>query len=324
MCNCKGKCSCKKKVISKRHGLIVPGQNIPHNESKQSKVNFGSKKVMSKRDGLIDPTHRKQNLPPEENKSIDIICGTKKKVISRRLEIDAPNGHSHIKKSNGDTITIVDIPSGQTVSTNISDSVITLKTTSGTVLSVTNVKATEPKDIEAPDSTVNVNGSEFSTVESGGVINVPVVNGGSNPVGTIDGGQVVIADSLVQINGTTVGDIVAEDSLSIGVELDGVPSGTWNAMDQVWEVESAPCPTDLLWELNFNGTDDVIFIPATVGNVGTFTSGSGSNVGTVTVSTDGVTYGTLSFPFTPTAGNTYYFKRSTATFNGLFTLIGTY
>ena len=81
---------------------------------------------------------------------------------------------------------------------------------------------------------------------------------------------------------------------------------------------------DLYWELNFNGTDDVIFIPATVSNVGTFTSGSGSNVGTVTVSTDGVTYGTLSFPFTPTSGNTYYFKRSTATINGLFTLTGTY
>jgi len=90
-------------------------------------------------------------------------------------------------------------------------------------------------------STVTVNGNEFGTVESGGVINVPVVNGGSNPVGTIDGGQVVIADSFVQINGTTVGDIVAEDSLSITVELDGIPSGSWNAMDQVWEVESAPC-----------------------------------------------------------------------------------
>lgn len=90
-------------------------------------------------------------------------------------------------------------------------------------------------------STVTVNGNEFGTVESGGIINIPVVNGGSNPVGTIDGGQVVIADSLVQINGTTVGDIVAEDSLSIAVELDGVPSGTWNATDQVWEVESPPC-----------------------------------------------------------------------------------
>lgn len=82
--------------------------------------------------------------------------------------------------------------------------------------------------------------------------------------------------------------------------------------------------TDLFWELNFNGTDDVIFVPATVGNVGTFTSGSGTNVGTITVSTDGVTYGALSFPFTPIAGTTYYFKRSTATVNGFYNLNGTY
>lgn len=90
-------------------------------------------------------------------------------------------------------------------------------------------------------STITVNGNEFGTVISGGTIDIPVVNGGSNPVGTIDGGQVVIGNSFVKINGTTVGDIVAEDSLSIAVKLDGVQSGVWNATDQVWEVESAPC-----------------------------------------------------------------------------------
>jgi hypothetical protein len=81
---------------------------------------------------------------------------------------------------------------------------------------------------------------------------------------------------------------------------------------------------DLFWELNFNGTDDVVYIPATTNNVGTLTSGSGSNVGTITVSTDGVTYGALSFPFTPSATTTYYFKRSTVTVSGIYTMIGTY
>jgi hypothetical protein len=89
-------------------------------------------------------------------------------------------------------------------------------------------------------------------------------------------------------------------------------------------IKKLPCPKDLFWELNFNGTDDVISIPATVNNVGVLDNGSGTNVGTITVSTDGVTYGTLSFPFTPTAGTTYYFKRSTATVNGAYTMIGTY
>lgn len=92
-----------------------------------------------------------------------------------------------------------------------------------------------------PDATIEVNGNTFGTVSSGGTIDIPVVNGGSNPVGTIDGGQVVIGDSLVQINGTTVGDIVAEDSLSIAVELDGVPAGSWNAGAQTWEIDSTPC-----------------------------------------------------------------------------------
>jgi hypothetical protein len=92
-------------------------------------------------------------------------------------------------------------------------------------------------------------------------------------------------------------------------------------------VENVTCTAqikDLFWELNYNGTDDVIYIPATVNNVGTLTSGTGSNVGTITVSTDNVTYGALTFPFTPVNGTTYYFKRSTATVNGTYTMVGTY
>ena len=84
------------------------------------------------------------------------------------------------------------------------------------------------------------------------------------------------------------------------------------------------CVLSLFWELNYNSTDDIIFIPATVNNVGTLTSGTGSNVGIITVSTDGVTYGALSFPFTPVATTTYYFKRSTATVTGAYTMVGTY
>jgi len=92
-------------------------------------------------------------------------------------------------------------------------------------------------------------------------------------------------------------------------------------------VEDVVCTAqikDLFWELNYNGTDDVIYIPATANNVGTLTSGAGSNVGTITVSTDNVTYGALTFPFTPVNGTTYYFKRSTATVNGTYTMTGTY
>lgn len=80
----------------------------------------------------------------------------------------------------------------------------------------------------------------------------------------------------------------------------------------------------LIWELNFNDTDDVIFIPCTVNNAGTFASGSGTDVGTIAISTNGITYGSISYSFTVTDGTTYYFKRSTATVTGVFTLTGEY
>ena len=89
-------------------------------------------------------------------------------------------------------------------------------------------------------------------------------------------------------------------------------------------VEVPVCPLTLYWELNFNDTDDVIFIPATASNVGTFTSGSGTDVGTIEVSTDGVTYVALTFNFVPVNGTTYYFKRSTANVTGSYLLTGTY
>jgi hypothetical protein len=90
------------------------------------------------------------------------------------------------------------------------------------------------------DASVTVNTTPFTTAPSGGSVDVPVVNGGSNPVGSDQGGQWVIGDSSVFINGTQVGDVVAEDSLPIAVTLDGVQSGTWNAGLQTWQVVSPP------------------------------------------------------------------------------------
>ena len=101
-------------------------------------------------------------------------------------------------------------------------------------------------------------------------------------------------------------------------------NGTVSSVPAGVDIVASAQIKDLFWELNFNGTDDVIFIPATVNNVGTLTSGTGSNVGTITVSTDGVTYGALSFPFTPVAATIYYFKRSTVTVTGSYTMTGTY
>ncbi len=125
-------------------------------------------------------------------------------------------------------------------------------------------------------------------------------------------------DTTLEVNGTTEGTVVAGSTVDIITNI--VPSSSVLVGNDV----TLTFTKDLYWELNFNGTDDIIFIPATVNNVGTLTSGTGSNVGTITVSTDGVTYGALSFPFTPISGTTYYFKRSTATVTGAYAMTGAY
>jgi hypothetical protein len=96
--------------------------------------------------------------------------------------------------------------------------------------------------VPAPPATITINSAPFASVPSGDTLDVPVVNGGSNPVGSEQGGEWVIGNSEVFINAVQVADIVAEDTANLAVELDGVPSGAWNAGTQTWEVSSLPCP----------------------------------------------------------------------------------
>lgn len=55
------------------------------------------------------------------------------------------------------------------------------------------------------------------------------------------------ADATVQLNGVTVGTIASGGTQSFTVNLDGVPSGTWDG--DSWEVTSAPC-ADATVQLN--------------------------------------------------------------------------
>jgi len=132
-------------------------------------------------------------------------------------------------------------------------------------------------------------------------------------------------DTSLEVNGTPEGTFAAGSTIEVNI-TDGVNPVTPDdvtIVGNVVTIEVLPIK-DLFWELNYNGTDDVIYIPATASNVGTLTSGTGSDVGTITVSTDNVTFVSLTFPFTPVNGTTYYFKRSTATVNGTYTMTGTY
>ena len=94
----------------------------------------------------------------------------------------------------------------------------------------------------AADATVEINSTLFDTVASGATIDIQVINGGSNPVGSLQGSDWVIGNNMTTINGTQVTDQEAEVNATIFATLDGSQSGTWNAGTQTWEMTSAPCP----------------------------------------------------------------------------------
>lgn len=73
------------------------------------------------------------------------------------------------------------------------------------------------------------------------------------------------------------------------------------------------------WQLQFFNQTDVIQVEATPENIATFESGFGANVGSIEVSTDGITYTPLTFPFSPTVG-TWYFKRLNSSATGSYTI----
>ena len=100
---------------------------------------------------------------------------------------------------------------------------------------------TQTIQASAPDATITVNTAPFGTAPSGGALNVPVINGGSNPVGSKQGSDWVIDNNATFINGTQVTDQEAEVDANIFVTLDGAQSGTWNAGLQTWEVVGASC-----------------------------------------------------------------------------------
>jgi hypothetical protein len=139
---------------------------------------------------------------------------------------------------------------------------------------------------------------------------------GSIPSGST--ADIAAPDTSIEVNGVAEGSVVAGSTVDVITNI--VPSSS----SLVGNNLTLTFTKELFWELNYNDTDDIIFIPATVNNVGTLTSGTGSNVGTIDVSTDGVTYVALTFPFTPVNGTTYYFQRSTATVTGSYTMTGTY
>ena len=133
------------------------------------------------------------------------------------------------------------IPLGGDVTIAAPPSSWSLQNTDGDTLASGTIPSNESALITAPDADVTINSATFASVPSGDTLDIPVVNGGSNAVGSEQGGEWVIGNSEVFINGVQVADIVSEDTANLAVELNGVLSGTWNAGTQTWEV-TTPIP----------------------------------------------------------------------------------
>lgn len=131
--------------------------------------------------------------------------------------------------------------------------------------------------------------------------------------------SVIIPDSSIEVDGLLPFNLPATESLLVKIkDQNDVPitpiSRTVIGGIATVKINVPICPPDTTqWILQFlTGTADITVV-ANTGNIATFASGSGVGIGTLNISTDGITYGAISYPFTPISGITYYFKRSTTT-----------
>jgi len=142
------------------------------------------------------------------------------------------------------------------------------------------------------DAIIELNGVQVATVPSGATEDFSILNGGGNAVGTWDGTSLVVANNYTEINGVQVTDQPAEEYASIAVELDGNPSGTWNAGTQTWEVTSPPC-SPVTFQINAVNKESIT--SGTTFNLITKLDGS-VNSGTYDAPTDTLSFTTDPFP----------------------------
>jgi hypothetical protein len=243
----------------------------------------------------------------------------------------------NLDNTEGSTLFLGSIPSGDNETIIAPDGTANVKNTSGTTVATGLVPSGGSANVTAPDATFSINSTQVATIPSGTSDSIQVrKSSGSDQIGNLQGQHWRIGDSAItlkdtanntlsttNVKATESANITAPDG-TVTVNRDGVFFADVDVTSGGVASVNVPSVKDLFWELNYNGTDDIISIPATVNNVGTLTSGSGSNVGVIEVSTDNVTFVALTFPFTPISGTTYFFKRSTNTVSGTYTMVGSY
>jgi hypothetical protein len=110
------------------------------------------------------------------------------------------NSTLNVNKSDGTLISSRSILAESTDSYNVADSSAVLKDEDGNILSTTPIKATESKDIVAPNGDVSVNSVAFDDVLSGGALNIQVRKStGNDLIGSKQGQYWRIGDSTAVI-----------------------------------------------------------------------------------------------------------------------------
>jgi Ni,Fe-hydrogenase III small subunit len=123
------------------------------------------------------------------------------------------------------------------------DATAVLRDTNNDVISTTIIPSGGSEDITAPDGNIEINSVQFDTVLSGGTKNVEVRQStGATEVGSIQGQYFRIGDSTVNVNGSPLTDVKAEDTLNITVvdSTDASVSVTLSGGNKI-TIPSLPC-----------------------------------------------------------------------------------
>jgi hypothetical protein len=255
------------------------------------------------------------------------------------------NSTLNVNNSAGTLISSRSILAQGTSSYNVADSSAVLKDEDGNVLSTTPIKATESKDIVAPNGDVSVNSVAFDDVLSGGTLNIQVRKStGNDLIGSKQGQywrigdstitnsdstydvdvkateSLVLPDSQINVNSVDSGDVVSVKTIDVNTNI--VPS----SVGLVGNTLTITLPKEVFIKGLFkSGSDTMETLTIDTESAGTFTSiADDGGSGSITLSKNGGAFAAFSSPLVLANTDTLVVKRTTTTSAGFFKVIGTY
>jgi hypothetical protein len=177
------------------------------------------------------------------------------------------NGIVDIKNSLEEILEVVEVASGDTVESLISNSEITVNGTNVASVPATNsvniylfdeedneINATiSTETITIPNTNLTVNGESFKSLPATNDLEIELVDQNDNAItATLADPKIIIniptfTNPIVNINGTEVGSPASGETLDLvsRYEGGGANVGTWNALLGIWEIPNCPAPTPI-------------------------------------------------------------------------------